>query len=864
MEQFLQFLGNIHPVVYLMIVIIIVTFGCNLYKLHKEIKPIKSDLDEALNFLNKYNNIISPDQYEEIKDKFSKLSCLHKQWLEFTETVLPITTIKEIIEIKEEIEIKKKIEIKEIYNTQQAELFLNNETIINSNVNVSWYKSVPGVLTGLGLLGTFIALLIGLYHINVTPDGNVEGISGLINGLSGKFCSSIIGLAASMCFLWLESKVVGGIKTNCLKLQHKLNTIFARNFSENILLKVSKSMDEQAVALQNFNSDLAGRLKESLNESMGPTMDRMATATEKLLKVIEDSEENKKDSITGAIKEMSQILQQQSENMSKNFTDSLTGAANSEIQKLSGSLANAANFLQGMDEKNNSLNEKMGSMLSNLDINIRLQQEQSQAQNKAVTELTENLLSQMGSSSSQHFENLQSTVNNVIFKLSEMTQTMNDQLTNNNDRLLQKGIEQQDKLQGTLDFMLQKVESNLGAQQEFSVRQQEQYQIQNKAVTELTENILNQMGSSSSQHFENLQSTVNNVIFKLSEMSKTMNDQLTNNNEQLIQKGIEQQEQYQAQNRTVNELTENILNQMGNSSSKHFESLQSTVNDVIFKLSETSQTMNDQLTNNNERLLQKGIEQQDKIQGTLDFMLQKVESNMGTQHELSVRQQEKLAESMDNLVKTLEAGSVSYVQKIEETFNNMLSKTSGWTEKVNEQLLNTMQTQSEQNENIQQTVSLIQDNLNSFREVIQANQNLISKIENVSNDLVKSSMTLEASSNSNSESQAHVVESINQIIGEMNKYRDNIESTKAIWERQKQFCETFDNGLGELLTKLNTKMIEYSNNTSKSLGTYLDQFDKCLGGAVSQISGAVSELSVNLEELGDTIEDSIKKARIGV
>ena len=159
---------------------------------------------------------------------------IKQQWKEFTETVLPVTNSQG--------ETK-------IFNTQQTELFINNETVIYPHIHVSWFNSIPGVLTGLGLLGTFVSLLIGLAHIHVMPDGQVQGIQGLINGLSGKFWSSIFGLLFSICFLVAEKHLIGNIQTKCLRLQHKLNTIFARNFSENILLKVSKSMEEQSASL---------------------------------------------------------------------------------------------------------------------------------------------------------------------------------------------------------------------------------------------------------------------------------------------------------------------------------------------------------------------------------------------------------------------------------------------------------------------------------------------------------------------------------------------------------------------------------------------------------------------------------------
>src|SRR2546421_241 len=56
--------------------------------------------------------------------------------------------------------------------------------------------AVPGVLTSLGLLGTFVALLIGLYGLQKNLDGT-WAIDPLVSNLSGKFVTSIVALALS-------------------------------------------------------------------------------------------------------------------------------------------------------------------------------------------------------------------------------------------------------------------------------------------------------------------------------------------------------------------------------------------------------------------------------------------------------------------------------------------------------------------------------------------------------------------------------------------------------------------------------------------------------------------------------------------
>jgi len=65
------------------------------------------------------------------------------------------------------------------------------------------HQAVPGLLTALGLLGTFVALLLGLAHLEYTEKA-VTGLKELINALSGKFFTSVLALAASVLFVIIE------------------------------------------------------------------------------------------------------------------------------------------------------------------------------------------------------------------------------------------------------------------------------------------------------------------------------------------------------------------------------------------------------------------------------------------------------------------------------------------------------------------------------------------------------------------------------------------------------------------------------------------------------------------------------------
>jgi hypothetical protein len=103
---------------------------------------------------------------------------------------------------------------------KSAAEFFSFEACMAQYLNVGFYRQLPSFLTGIGLLFTFLAILIGLSKLHANGS-QIEGIQGLINGLSGKFVTSVAGLACANAFSILETSVwyrLGNQHRLCLSL----------------------------------------------------------------------------------------------------------------------------------------------------------------------------------------------------------------------------------------------------------------------------------------------------------------------------------------------------------------------------------------------------------------------------------------------------------------------------------------------------------------------------------------------------------------------------------------------------------------------------------------------------------------------
>lgn len=121
-----------------------------------------------------------------------------------------------------------------IFSSRSAQDLFSIETIFRGNLNLAWYQQVPSLLTGIGLLLTFIALLVGLSKLHADGHG-IAGIQGLINGLAGKFLTSIVGLVCSTLFTLLEKPLLFRLLSAHQHCIHLIDDLFPRKTLEQIL-----------------------------------------------------------------------------------------------------------------------------------------------------------------------------------------------------------------------------------------------------------------------------------------------------------------------------------------------------------------------------------------------------------------------------------------------------------------------------------------------------------------------------------------------------------------------------------------------------------------------------------------------------
>ena len=186
---------------------------------------------------------------------------------------------------------------RKLYATQDVESKVEEiwaPNILRSRI----YPTVAAILTGCGVLGTFVGLLIGLKGLNL--GGNMEQLQGEIqrmaDGASIAFMTSVCGVFLSLIFTFVEKCFSWCIAKELVELQKQLSQIFEP-------LPIMQVFTEMNTATQS-SKDVLGGLAEQIGSKMQETMDK---STGQLIKELSETINN---TLGESINKLEQSLQE--------------------------------------------------------------------------------------------------------------------------------------------------------------------------------------------------------------------------------------------------------------------------------------------------------------------------------------------------------------------------------------------------------------------------------------------------------------------------------------------------------------------------------------------------------------------------
>ena len=285
-------------------------------------------------------------------------------------------------------------------NSPAFDFFSEFSTCSVHKINLRLLDAASGTLVGLGLLGTFLGLTLGIKDFDSSTSQTIQNsIQTLLSGMGTAFLTSLVGMLSSMVYAFFDKRwrnrlskhlyvmtkkldakyyiddrtlddlneqalaesissnikevVQSGLKSIADFLNEKLtysNETGATTTIGNAVREILKENQEQSKALKSFSTDLAIELNNEFDEALSrqmqqkilPLMQNVDATTKSIVKHIDQMASQVASPATDMIQTVVDELKSSMANMIKEFSSGLSGSATNELETLAHQLGIAA------------------------------------------------------------------------------------------------------------------------------------------------------------------------------------------------------------------------------------------------------------------------------------------------------------------------------------------------------------------------------------------------------------------------------------------------------------------------------------------------------------------------------------------
>ena len=373
--------------------------------------------------------------------------------------------------------------------TLPAEIFFNSQFVVDSRLRSEFFKHLPGIFTGIGIIGTFSGLIEGLRQFQVSENAATvrSSLETLMHLFGEAFLISAADITAAMVVTLLEKLLLASLYRRTEEIAHEIDARFDSGAGEEYLSRLVKSSEDSASQSKILKDALVKDLGELLREL---TSAQIASSKEQQAILI--------DRLTDASRQDSEAL---GTTIAESIQESLRGPLQEiaeTVKSASGDQsATAARMLQDvMTSFSQRLSDLFGGQISGLS---DLNQQTARSIQDAVGTLKA-LVENIEDSSRRSTDTMAERMAQAIEKMEARQDAMNAQSAAFVEQLRQTAVTSQSetslKLQATLETLGAQVTSMLETLSESQTQVFESNRLRENAMAERAQNAVEGMSES--------------------------------------------------------------------------------------------------------------------------------------------------------------------------------------------------------------------------------------------------------------------------------------------------------------------------------------------------------------------------------
>ncbi len=199
----------------------------------------------------------SPTPPGDIKKLFARDKRLAHLWSEYQDT----------LHIQREQQ-DGQMKVVAVRSTVPAESHFSGQYLVDSRLRTEFFKHLPGIFTGLGIIGTFTGLIEGLRRFQVSENAVTvrASLESLMHAVGEAFLISAAAIAAAMLVTFVEKLILAGLYRKAEEIAHAIDAQFDAGAGEEYLARLVTASEASASQSKILKDALVKELGDILRE----------------------------------------------------------------------------------------------------------------------------------------------------------------------------------------------------------------------------------------------------------------------------------------------------------------------------------------------------------------------------------------------------------------------------------------------------------------------------------------------------------------------------------------------------------------------------------------------------------------------
>ena len=178
--------------------------------------------------------------------------------------------------------------------------FLNFDQL-TENLSVRFCQILPGLMTAMGILGTFLGLAIGLTNFDFSSSQSLgESIQVFISGINIAFYTSIYGILISIYMNSFYNSVEERFEEKLMKLEKCFDKLGMNQSEQSMWARLYEEERSQTRSLDQLNKEFASHLADVLGERLSKSFNMTNSNIQNLMGQIHERENSALEQMAGS------------------------------------------------------------------------------------------------------------------------------------------------------------------------------------------------------------------------------------------------------------------------------------------------------------------------------------------------------------------------------------------------------------------------------------------------------------------------------------------------------------------------------------------------------------------------------------